>query len=214
MTASARHRSSSSSPRRAPRQERFASPEVVLDDSQVTPRRRRSCSSWRDRSLCRGCTDRGVDDAAGSSRRSPRCSRRRGAPGGTEGSGIDPPTGRVLGLQHQRVGDRHAVAPAVEVEHLCDGAGRRDVAASSRANGTSSSWATTWFTRPSRSASSASTKLPVIDISAALRTPTARGSSAVRPTRRRHRAGRACRRSVPAPTPRRTCSSTRSRARR
>ena len=40
-----------------------------------------------------------------------------------------------------------------------------------RAKGRRSSWATTWFTRPSRSASSASMKFPVSDISMARRKP-------------------------------------------
>ena len=54
-------------------------------------------------------------------------------------------------------------------------------ATSARVNGSSSSCGTTWFTKPSRSASAASTKLPVIESSAAFRTPTARGNNAVRP---------------------------------
>ena len=49
------------------------------------------------------------------------------------------------------------------------------------ANDDSSSCATTWLTSPMRSASSAATKLPVIDISRALRMPIARGNNAVSP---------------------------------
>ena len=99
-----------------------------------------------------------------------------------EGAGVVRPVGGPVPLQRERVGEAQPVAAVVEAQHLarppgwarCRGRGRPPGRAARRV-------ATTWLTRPMRSASSASTKLPVIDISRALRSPTARGSSAVSP---------------------------------
>ena len=52
---------------------------------------------------------------------------------------------------------------------------------SCRQKGSSSSWGTTWLTRPHDSAVAASRKLPVVESSLARRNPTASGSSTVRP---------------------------------
>ena len=73
------------------------------------------------------------------------------------------------------VGDR-----GVRRAHLADGRPGRCRRCRRRAllvNGISSSWATTWLTRPRASASAASMKLPVKLISRARRTPIAWGSS-------------------------------------
>ena len=95
-----------------------------------------------------------------------------GATGGAERGGVEAAVGDVLGLHRERVGEREAVAPAVEAEDLPTALVSATSSASARVNAASSSCGTTWFTSPSRNASSAGTKLPVIDISAALRTPT------------------------------------------
>ena len=72
----------------------------------------------------------------------------------------------VLGLEGEGAGER-GLAAQVEPHDLRHRAGGMSAASCGRRR--ESSWATTWLTKPICSASSAETKLPVIDISAALR---------------------------------------------
>ena len=107
----------------------LAGAEVVLDHA---PRHARLLGdlvgAGAVEALVEDARDRGVDDPArvdSSLMASPRAAAARA--GGAERSGIDASTDRVLGLERERVGERQAVAAPIEVEHLRDRAGRRDV---------------------------------------------------------------------------------------
>ena len=105
------------------------------------PRAWRSCWSWRGRSLRRGCSATAASTTRARVDSSLTTSPRRGrGTGRAERRRIDRCARRVRRLERERVGEREAVAAAVEVEHL--GRPRRWVrcrATSARVNGSSSS---------------------------------------------------------------------------